>query len=222
MTADVQFVPAGKVRPAADNPRVHPPEQLAALQASMREFGFPQPILTDGKGEILAGHGRLAAALAIYAAGGEIPGVPAGQVPVVRVAGLTDAERRAYRVADNRLASMSAFDPTLLAAELSDLHGEGVDPALLGFTATDLLRIDEDASRARLAAMSGDEPPDEPPEFNETASGDVVRAVKIEVVIPAIDRQVVYDALVKARAQFNVGTTGDALAALLAYTEALA
>jgi ParB-like chromosome segregation protein Spo0J len=218
--------PVDRVRPAPGNPRVHPPEQIEALRASMLEFGFPQPILIDETGEILAGHGRLAAARSIYAEGKRITGLEPATVPVIVVNGLTEAERAAYRVADNRLASLSAFAPDLLADELSDLAGEGVDPALLGFSASDLLRIEEDSARARLAAMAPEDETasDEGPDFEPPATAEAhdARAVRIEIVIPAIDRQIVYDALAKARTQFNVGTTGEALSALLAHQEALA
>ena len=221
--ATQQFVALAKVLPAPDNPRVHPEQQIAKLMDSMLAFGFPQPILVDPTFTILAGHGRLEAARKLYADGKEIPHVPRGKVPIVKVAGLTDTEARAYRVADNRLASMAGFDPELLAGELADLSGDGFDPALLGFTALDVARINEDVDRARLAGMAG-EAEDPEPSFSAQADGlaeNGERTVRLEIAIPAIDRQVVYDALVKARAAFGAITTGDALHALLAQQDAL-
>lgn len=218
----IEHVALAKLKPAADNPRVHPPEQIERLVASMREFGFPQPILVTKQFGILAGHGRLEAARAIYDAGGDIPHVPAGKVPVVKIDGLSETEQRAYRIADNRLGAMSMFDAQLLAAELSDLSGEGFDPNLLGFSAVDMLRLDEDAQRAQLQGMSASDDHDAHTDFNAPRAGDDgERTVRLEILIPAVDRQVVYDALVKARAQFAVATSGDALASMLDYLGAL-
>jgi len=218
----VEHVALAKVKPAADNPRVHPPEQIDKLVASMRAFGFPQPILVSKEFGILAGHGRLEAARAIYAEHGTIPNVPAGKVPVVKIDGLSEVEQRAYRIADNRIASLSMFDAAVLAAELSDLRGEGFDPDLLGFSSMDMLRIDEDVQRSYLQGMAESAPDDAHSDFN-APRGDAPdeRTVRLEILIPAVDRQVVYDALVKARAQFAVTNSGDALSALLDFVGAL-
>jgi ParB family chromosome partitioning protein len=217
----VEHVALAKVQPAADNPRVHPAEQIDRLVDSMREFGFPQPILVTPQLGILAGHGRLEAAARIYAEGGAIPHVPKGKVPVVRIDGMSEVEQRAYRIADNRLAALSMFDPALLSAELSDLSGEGVDPALLGFSALDMLRLDEDLARTQLQGMHTDDPPEsasfDAPRDDEPSE----RTVRLAIVIPAVDRQVIYDALVKARAQFGASNSGDALAAMLDFIGAL-
>jgi len=219
---NVEHVALAALHPAADNPRVHPLEQIERLVASMREFGFPQPILVNAQGGILAGHGRLEAARQIYAAGHAIPNVPPAKVPVVRIEGLIEVEQRAYRIADNRLGSLSTFDATLLGAELSDLSGEGFDPALLGFSPLDMLRLDEDAARSRLQGMAEPEANGHTAQFSAQRDADPgERTVRLEVLIPAVDRQVVYDALVKAREQFALTTTGDALAAMLDYLGAL-
>jgi hypothetical protein len=218
----VEHVALAKVKPAEDNPRVHPPEQIEKLVASMREFGFPQPILVTREFGILAGHGRLEAARAIYDGGGAIPNLPAGKIPIVKIDGMSEVEQRAYRIADNRLASLSGFDATLLAAELSDLRGEGFDPDLLGFSALDMLRLDEDTQRATLQGMAEATPDDAHTDFNAPRDdAPLERTVRLEILIPAVDRQVVYDSLVKARTQFAVSNSGDALSALLDFVGAL-
>lgn len=98
--------------PYAHNARTHSPEQLMRLRESLRAFGFVQPILIDEERNVLAGHGRLAAARA--------EGMR--QVPCVVVTGLTEAERRAYILADNRLAELAGWDTEELALELGALE----------------------------------------------------------------------------------------------------
>lgn len=98
--------------PYAHNARTHSPEQLMRLRESLRTFGFVQPILIDEERNVLAGHGRLAAARA--------EGMR--QVPCVVVTGLTEAERRAYILADNRLAELAGWDTEELALELGALE----------------------------------------------------------------------------------------------------
>lgn len=197
------------LRPAADNARVHPPEQIAKLVDSIREFGFANPVLVDDDNEILAGHGRVEAARAAGLA----------EVSCVRISGLSADERRAYRVADNRIAGLSAFDPSTLADELSDLAGEGVDPALLGFSPFDMMRLEEDVARDRLAALGEPEGEAEPTFGERRLSSTSRETTRLEMLIPAVDRQVVYDALVKARVQFQKDNSGDALAALIVFVD---
>jgi DNA modification methylase len=112
-----------RLRPYDKNPRTHSEEQVRKLVASLREYGFTNPILVDSKDGIVAGHGRLIAARAIGMT----------EVPVVVLDHLTDAQRRAYIIADNRLALDAGWDEDLLAAELSSLKLDGFDLGLTGF-----------------------------------------------------------------------------------------
>lgn len=105
------------------NSRTHSDAQVDQIVASIRQWGFTNPILIDETGTVVAGHGRLAAALRIGL----------DEVPVVRLVGLTDAQRRAYVIADNQLAMNAGWDKEMLKLELSELNDAGFDLDLIGF-----------------------------------------------------------------------------------------
>ncbi len=105
------------LRPAVRNPRTHSPKQIRQLVASIRTFGFTNPILIDGKDQVIAGHGRLAAAKCLQL----------DQVPTIRLEHLTEAQRRAYVVADNKLAELAGWDHDLLTLELQYLSDLELD-----------------------------------------------------------------------------------------------
>ena len=94
-----------------NNPRTHSPKQLKQIEASIRRFGFLNPVLVDGESRIIAGHGRVAAAKAI---GME-------RVPVISIEGMSEADRRAYVIADNRLAELAGWDNELLRLEFGGI-----------------------------------------------------------------------------------------------------
>jgi ParB-like chromosome segregation protein Spo0J len=123
--------PLASLVPAARNARTHSPEQVAAIAASIVEFGFNNPVLIDAAGGIVAGHGRVLAAQRL--------GLDA--VPVVVLGHLTEVQRRAYLLADNRLAELAGWDKVVLAAELEALASLDVDLGALGFTAADLAAL---------------------------------------------------------------------------------
>lgn len=110
------------------NTRTHSEEQIEQIAASIQEYGWTNPVLIDEDGVIIAGHGRCAAAelLALE------------QVPTITLTGLTDKQKRAYRIADNRLPLNAGWDESLLRIELSDLMDEGYDLSLLGFDEIEL------------------------------------------------------------------------------------
>lgn len=123
MSLRIEYVPTGSLRAYERNARTHPPEQVDQIAASIREFGFANPILVDEHLEIIAGHGRLQAAQVLGLA----------EVPVVRLEGLTDAQKRALRIGDNQIALTSGWDLDLLAQEIQELDLEGFDLDVLGF-----------------------------------------------------------------------------------------
>lgn len=118
--------------PYAGNARTHSPEQVAQIAASILEFGFVAPVLVDERGELIAGHGRLLAAQSLGLA----------TVPTIVRAGLTEAQKAAYRLADNRIALNAGWDEALLATEVAKLQETGgIDLALTGFGAEEIDRL---------------------------------------------------------------------------------
>lgn len=117
--------------PYARNARTHSPAQVKQIAASIDEFGFTNPVLVDGKDIIVAGHGRVMAAKRLGLS----------SVPVVVLEGLTEAQKRAYVLADNKIALNAGWDEALLRDELQDLAAEGVDLGLLGFSDAELTGI---------------------------------------------------------------------------------
>src|SRR4026208_1902944 len=104
----VEYRPLTGLIPYARNARTHSDEQVAQIAASIREFGFTNPILVDGDNGIIAGHGRVLAA-------GKLG---MNTVPVIELAGMSEAQRRAYIIADNKLAQNAGWDNELLCLEL--------------------------------------------------------------------------------------------------------
>lgn len=110
--------------PYIRNSRTHSDEQVAQIAASVREFGWTNPVLIDGENGIIAGHGRVLAARKLGM----------DEVPCIELAGLTDTQRRAYIIADNRTAELAGWDNELLAIEFAELADAGFDNLLTGFT----------------------------------------------------------------------------------------
>ena len=125
------------IKPYERNARIHGPEQLEQIRASLREFGFVSPVLIDSEGNLIAGHGRVEAA--------KLEGMT--EVPCVIADGLTDAQRRAYILADNRLAETSTWDEALLKIELGELGEIGLDFDAIGFDLGDIggAELDDEA-----------------------------------------------------------------------------
>lgn len=122
-TTDMQLVPIGKLVPYVNNARTHSPEQLTKLRSSLREFGFINPILIDRDFNVIAGHGRIAAA--------KEEGIT--EVPCVFVDYLTEAQKKAYILADNRMALDAGWDEELLRIKIESLQGADFDVSLTGF-----------------------------------------------------------------------------------------
>ncbi len=161
----VETMPVAALAPYAANARLHPTEQVAQLAASIAEFGFNVPVLVDDAGVLIAGHGRVLAAKAL--------GLQ--EVPAIRLGHLTEAQARAYRLADNQLALNSTWDEALLAAELRALRTEEFDLGLIGFDGAMLDRLLADAAPEAPTTAGGD--PDaaapEPPTTPVTRPGDL-------------------------------------------------
>lgn len=158
-TIAVELRAAADLKPSRTNSRVHSDEQIDQIVASINTFGWTKPVLADGD-EIVAGHGATLAALRVYEGGGTVrmagsgTVLPAGMIPVLDCTGWTEEQRRAYVIADNRIAENSTWDESLLKAELLFLEDEGFDLGLTGF--------DGDALEAALGKAAGDEIEDAP------------------------------------------------------------
>ena len=122
-TTDMQLVPLSKLVPYVNNARTHSPEQLVKLRSSLREFGFINPVIIDRDFNVIAGHGRIAAA--------KEEGIT--EVPCVFVDYLTEAQKKAYILADNRMALDAGWDEELLRIEIESLQGADFDVSLTGF-----------------------------------------------------------------------------------------
>jgi len=124
--------------PYARNSRTHSEQQIAQIAASIKEFGFTNPVLVDDNNGIVAGHGRVLGAQKLGMA----------EVPTINVGWLTEAQRRAYVIADNQLALNAGWDESVLAQEVAWLNDQNFSTDLLGFDADflDGLLAEEDAS----------------------------------------------------------------------------
>lgn len=148
----VSYVAIGDLIPYARNARTHSDEQVAQIAGSIREFGFTNPILVDGERGIIAGHGRLMAARKLGLA----------EVPTIELAGLSETQKRAYVIADNKLAMNAGWDDALLSAELGELGDAGFDLSLTGFSELELGALLVEATDGLTDPDSVPEPPAEP------------------------------------------------------------
>ena len=148
----IKKVRTGDLLPYARNARTHSDSQVAQIAASIKEFGFTNPILTDGANGIIAGHGRLLAAMKL---GME-------EVPVIELEYLTKAQRQAYIIADNKLALNAGWNEELLAIEMKDLQDLGFDLGLTGFDDIEISKLFSVDAKAGLT--DPDDVPDVPDE----------------------------------------------------------
>jgi len=127
MAEQIEYIEVSKLIPYANNARTHDDNQVTQIASSIREFGFNNPILIDDNYGIIAGHGRLMAAKKLGLL----------EAPTIKLSHLSDAQRKAYILADNRIAMNSGWDNELLALELKELDDD-IDLSLLGFDADEL------------------------------------------------------------------------------------
>jgi ParB-like chromosome segregation protein Spo0J len=127
----IQYLPIDNLVPYQRNPRTHSEEQIEQIAASIREFGFTNPILIDANQGIIAGHGRFAAAKELGL----------DKVPCIDLSHMTDEQKRAYIIADNKLTLNGGWNEELLRLELTDLKELGANLELTGFDAMELADI---------------------------------------------------------------------------------
>jgi DNA modification methylase len=159
----VERWPISRLIPRITNPRTHTPEQVAQVAASMREFGWTNPILVGADNDVLAGHARLLAARQLGMT----------EVPVIQLGHLTEAQRRALVIADNQLAiSGAGWDEEMLRVELESLEKEGFDLDLVGFTDEEVEELLRDPEQSNVGLTDDDAIPEEA-EHSVTMLGDV-------------------------------------------------
>lgn len=137
-TTEFQLVPLSKLVPYQNNARIHSPEQINKLRSSLREFGFINPVIIDRNYGIIAGHGRAIAA--------REEGIT--EVPCVFADHLTEAQKKAYIIADNRMALDAGWDEELLRVEIEALQADAFDLALTGFDEKELSKLFDDGNEA--------------------------------------------------------------------------
>ena len=138
-TKELQLVPVEKLVPYINNARTHSPEQIYKLRASLREFGFINPVIIDRDFGVIAGHGRILAA--------KEEGIT--EVPCVFADHLTEAQKKAYIIADNRMAMDAGWDEELLRVEIEALEAEDFNPLLTGFDETELSKLFDDGNETQ-------------------------------------------------------------------------
>ena len=159
MSMKVEQTNIDELIPYASNSRTHSEEQVAQIAASIKEFGFNNPVLLDGDNGIIAGHGRTLAARKL--------GLKV--VPTIELAHLSDSQRKAYIIADNKLALNAGWDMEMLNLEMGDLKDEGFDLSLIGFDDMELANIFVDKTEGLTDPDAVPDVPDDP----VTVEGDI-------------------------------------------------
>jgi DNA modification methylase len=152
MAQRIEIWPVGKLIPYDRNPRTHSEAQVTQIAASIAEFGFVNPVLVDNDAGIVAGHGRLRAALKLQL----------DHVPVIVLDHLTPAQRKAYLLADNKLAEMAGWDTDLLRLELKDLETADFDLNVIGFSDEELRDLLADPDEIASGLTDEDAAPEAP------------------------------------------------------------
>lgn len=156
----IKKVEVEKLIPYVRNSRTHSDAQVAQIAASIKEFGWTNPILVDGENGIIAGHGRLLAARKLGAK----------DVPVIELSHLTESQKRAYVIADNQLAMNAGWDTAMLTLELADLKDSDFDLDLIGFDAKELEKLLEPE---QVDGLTDEDAVPDAPEEPKTKLGDI-------------------------------------------------
>ena len=159
----IESWPLARLQPYAKNAKLHGDEQVAKIAASMAEFGWTVPCLVAEDGELIAGHGRVLAATQLGLT----------EAPVIVLGHLTEAQRRAYRIADNKLTELGTWNEALLSAELNDLLAEDYDLSLIGFDDGELQALLACDGETEGGAHKAEDDVPEPPEDPITRPGDL-------------------------------------------------
>lgn len=160
---EITYRKVGELVPYANNARTHSDVQVAQICASIREYGWTNPVLIDEKGTIIAGHGRVMAAQRLKME----------SVPCIVLEGLTEAQKKAYVLADNKMALNAGWDDEKLRLELENLRELDFDLSLTGFEPDELDRILSPDDIGNLPEDADEVP--EPPKVAKSKRGDIYR-----------------------------------------------
>tara|TARA_B110000046_G_scaffold75627_1_gene83740 strand:+ start:2056 stop:2676 length:621 start_codon:yes stop_codon:yes gene_type:complete len=177
---EIKYQATDKLIPYISNSRTHSQAQVTQVAASIKEFGFTNPLLMDEQNGIIAGHGRLQAAKQLSLK----------EVPTITLKGLTNVQRKAYIIADNKLALNAGWDDELLALELASLKDEAFDLSFTGFDADELLLLIGDIDEVGLPELSdGDKEPFQQKTFtlHDEQATDVDSALMLARTNPVVD-----------------------------------
>jgi DNA modification methylase len=163
MANAIEIWPVERLKPYANNARTHSEAQIEKIAASILEFGFTNPILVDENDGIIAGHGRLMAAMKLKMA----------DVPIILLTHMSDAQRRAYILADNRLALDAGWDDAMLARELAALQADGFDLELTGFNDDEIDALLAEGDDGDAGGETDEDAVPEAPYFPTSVPGDV-------------------------------------------------
>lgn len=185
-TTEMQLVSIDKLIPYINNARTHSPEQIKKLRASLREFGFINPVIIDKNFNVIAGHGRILAA--------KEEGIR--EVPCVLADYLTEAQKKAYIIADNRMAMDAGWDEELLRVEIEALQAEAFDLSLTGFNETEIAGLFGDDSDVQEDDFDVDEELGKP---TFSKSGDVWTLGRHRLVCGDSTKAETFDTLMQGR-----------------------
>ena len=200
----IEMVKLDDLLPYIRNPRQHSPDQIRQIAASMREFGWTMPILRDEEGTILAGHGRVMAAREL--------GLTEG--PCMTARGWPESKKRAYVIADNKLALNASWDTGLLSAEIEALAEAEYPIDVLGFSEDDMLRMADDLMAKSFTESQSEAPAVAPPADAEApppAPANSPDSVPMTITMTVAQREGIFLAIQKAKDEYGLDHSAEAL-----------
>jgi ParB-like chromosome segregation protein Spo0J len=196
--ANIEWVALDDLIPYIRNPRQHSPEQISQLCSSMIEFGWTVPILRAEDQTILAGHGRVMAAKKLGWT----------NAPVMTAHGWSEAKKRAYVIADNKLALNASWDVEVLMSEIQGIIDDGLDIDILGFSDEDLSRMADDLMGVKF---SSGEPEPKTEDHLAPRSTSNPEQVPFGLTMLVSQRDTVFEAIQKAKREFGVDHSSEGL-----------
>lgn len=189
--------------PYVNNSRTHTDEQVMQIASSIKEFGFTNPILVDGDKGVIAGHGRLKAA--------KIAGFDS--VPVIELSHLSPAQKKAYVIADNKIALNAGWDIELLQLEIENLTEFDYDLSLTGFSADDFSRLSDDNDISKMQEIENDgsakESTGSPTQQNQNSE-----LFPFSLMVDYDQRETIFTALNKAKQKHELENSSQAIWAI--------